>query len=180
MAGKRCASDQSQLALALARGDSVAAWARDNQVPKTTAFRWARSPAVRLEVECCRRRIIDQAVGILVGHADWAREQIVTIAMRAESESVRLAACRAILSSRTGLCRFEKLDRRLAHIEEQIFGRAKSAIVSSESRKAGNRSNRKTRTSDRDVVISYPLVSGECRPTFARVLNRESGERENR
>jgi hypothetical protein len=32
---------KTRLALAIAQGKSVAAWARDNQVPRGTAYRWA-------------------------------------------------------------------------------------------------------------------------------------------
>ena len=55
---------KTQLALALAQGVSAAEWARANQVPKNTAYRWARDLEVRKAVESYRRRTIDRAIGI--------------------------------------------------------------------------------------------------------------------
>ena len=37
------------LAEAIARGVSICSWARKNDVPKTTAYRWAQEPQVRIE-----------------------------------------------------------------------------------------------------------------------------------
>jgi hypothetical protein len=37
------------LALAIAEGESIAAWARHNGVPERTAFHWAQDPKVRRE-----------------------------------------------------------------------------------------------------------------------------------
>ncbi len=52
-----------RLAVAIAEGESVAVWARENGVHRGTAFRWAREPSVRRAVEACRRRTLDQAIG---------------------------------------------------------------------------------------------------------------------
>ena len=52
------------LAIALARGTSISAWARANDVAKETARRWSREPEVRAEIEAFRRRAIDRAVGV--------------------------------------------------------------------------------------------------------------------
>jgi hypothetical protein len=109
MTGRSYTVDQSHLILAVARGDSVKAWARANHVPKSTAYRWARSPEVRRTVEAARRCVIERAAGILAARADWACGQIEKIATNAESQSVRLQAYRA-LSSERGLSRFMKLN----------------------------------------------------------------------
>jgi hypothetical protein len=42
---------KTQLALAIAQGRSVALWASDNQVPRSTAYRWASQPELRATVE---------------------------------------------------------------------------------------------------------------------------------
>src|SRR6516162_3686593 len=39
------------LALAIAEGESIIAWAQHNGVPERTAFRWAQDPKVRREAE---------------------------------------------------------------------------------------------------------------------------------
>ena len=56
-------SKQHQLAVAIAQGKSVAAWASQNQMRGTTAFRWADDPDVRRQVQDLRRRHFDRALG---------------------------------------------------------------------------------------------------------------------
>ena len=47
------------LALAIARGQSIDAWAQQNGVSERTAFSWAKDPKVRREVEACRRQVVN-------------------------------------------------------------------------------------------------------------------------
>ena len=82
---------KTHLTLALAQGIRAAKWARDNQVPKNTAFRWAKDPKICKAVEACRRRTIDHAVGRMTRHATWAADAIVAIAKQAESVRLRAA-----------------------------------------------------------------------------------------
>jgi hypothetical protein len=49
-------------------------------------------------VEACRRRLIDQAIGMLSGKATWSVGRITRLADSAESESVRLRALRGMLT----------------------------------------------------------------------------------
>ena len=51
MADEAPKGTKSQLAFALAHGGSVAAWARDNEVPKRTAYRWSKYANVRKTTE---------------------------------------------------------------------------------------------------------------------------------
>ena len=76
------------LALAIAEGESIIAWAEHNGVPERTAFRWAQDPKVRREVEACPRRVVNQAIGWLTGMALNAVDGIAHLAKGAESESV--------------------------------------------------------------------------------------------
>ncbi len=78
------------LALAIAQGQSIAAWAKKNDVARSTAFRWASEPEVRREAEATRRRALGQAIGRLSSVAMKAANGIVTLAK--ESESVQLKA----------------------------------------------------------------------------------------
>src|SRR4051794_15047087 len=55
------------LALTVAEGDSIAEWARQNGVPERTAQRWAQDRNVRREVDACRRRALNEAIGRLTG-----------------------------------------------------------------------------------------------------------------
>ena len=86
------------LALAIAQGRSVALWAHDNDVPRSTAYRWACQPDVRASAESCHRRAQDRALGRMANRAYWAGYRVATLARDAESEAVRLRALRSVLS----------------------------------------------------------------------------------
>jgi len=98
MSGELPKGKKTQLALAIAQGKSVALWARDNQVAKRTAYRWATDPKVRRLVESCHHRALNRAVGRMARRATWASDQIAKLATGAESESVKLRALRSIFS----------------------------------------------------------------------------------
>ena len=78
------------LALAIAEGESIIAWAQENGVPERTAFRWAQDPKVRREVEACRRRALNPGAPGLTGMTMNAVDEIVTLAKEVESGSVQL------------------------------------------------------------------------------------------
>jgi hypothetical protein len=118
MAGEHRESAKEELALALAQGISAAKWARANDVCKMTAYRWAKEPEVREMVESYRRRVIDQAIGRLAKRTISAVEGIAKLASDAESESVRLSACRAILADTIAVSRHWNLEAKVAVIEE--------------------------------------------------------------
>jgi hypothetical protein len=109
-----------QLAQALAQGISAAKWARANDVPRNTAYRWSREPAVRKEVDAFRRSAIDLAVGRMSKRTSWAADGIVALADGAESESVRLRAYRAIFSDMISVSNFSGLEDRITEIEERL------------------------------------------------------------
>ena len=113
-------NQKSQLAVAIAQGMTVAAWARKNNVPRRTAFRWASEPKIRASVESARRRALDRAVGRMAKHVTWAADGIARLAKNADSESVRLAALRAIFSNMMAVSEFAGLEERMTQIEEQL------------------------------------------------------------
>ncbi len=108
------------LALAIAGGESIAAWAQENGVSERTAFYWAKDPKVRREVEACRRRVVNQAIGRLTGMATKAVDGITHLAQEADSESVQLRAWRAILADMMSVSKFSDLEYRMTEIEEQL------------------------------------------------------------
>jgi hypothetical protein len=93
---------KAQLALAIAQGISVAAWARASGVPSATAYRWAGDPVVRKTAETCRRRMMEAANRRMAKHSAWAADEIVRLAKSTESDSVKLEAFRTILANTTG------------------------------------------------------------------------------
>lgn len=126
MPGEDRQSKKTLLALALAQGRSITTWARTNEVPRRTAYRWAGEPAVRSAVRLYRRRAVDRAVGRLATSATWAADRLTKLAKNAESESVQLGALRAILSHMMTVSEFATLEESVAQIEEQLRDRAHS------------------------------------------------------
>src|SRR5438309_1582985 len=91
------ANGTDDLALRLARGESVAAAAKAMNVPERTAYRWASAADFKARVRELRREMVAAAVGRLSYVADAA---VVTLASLLKSEhpaSVRCGAARAIL-----------------------------------------------------------------------------------
>src|SRR5438128_2490055 len=108
---------QDQLALAIARGNSVAAWARHNDVPRSTAFRWAKEQGVRRLVSDCRRRALDRALGRMASHSGWAVKAIIQLAGTSKSDSVKLTALRALLRDQMEVSQHTELEYRMCEIE---------------------------------------------------------------
>jgi hypothetical protein len=121
--GKHPEGQKTKFALAIAQGTSVAAWSRANDVPKRTAYGWSKEPKVQAAVESYRRRAVDRAIGRMAKRATWAADGIVQLAKDAESESVRLAALRAIMFDMMSVSKFSGMERRMAHIEEHFRDR---------------------------------------------------------
>jgi hypothetical protein len=111
---------KTQLALAIARGESITAWARHHDVPERTAFRWASDPKVRRAVEAWRRRALNRAIGRLASLSMRAVKGIARLGKAAESEAVRLRAWRAVLADQMAVSRFSDLEQRMVEIEEQL------------------------------------------------------------
>jgi hypothetical protein len=114
---------KSQLALLIARGKTITAWASQNEVPLPTAYRWSRDPKVRGEVQEWRRYVLDLAIGRMARLSLKATDGIAKLGAGAESESVQLRAWRAILADQMAVSKFSDLEYRMAVIEEQLRGR---------------------------------------------------------
>jgi len=120
-------SKQDQLALAMAQGKSVRAWARQNEVPRNTAYRWANDPDLRRQVEDWPRRALDQALGFMAAQSMRAVKAITKLGESAESESVQLRAWRAVLSDQIAVARHANLEYRVSQIEEKRRARTGNA-----------------------------------------------------
>jgi hypothetical protein len=127
MSGEAAESQKIKLTAAIAEGMSVALWAERNGVPERTAYRWASEPAVRAEIDLIRRIAFDQAIGRLAARASWAVEGIIKLAENAASESVRLAALRAVMSEFKSGSDFAALETRVAQLEEQLRAHAEDS-----------------------------------------------------
>jgi hypothetical protein len=109
---------KTALGIAMARGQSVAAWARQNGVAERTAHNWSNERIVREACDQWRRRVLNQAIGRMVRRSNKAVDGIERLAQEAESESVRLSAWRAILGDQMTLAKFSSLEHRMKELEE--------------------------------------------------------------
>jgi hypothetical protein len=89
-------------------------------VPERTAQRWAEDRNVRREVDACRRRALNQAIGRLTGMARNAVDGIAHLGKGADSESVQLRAWRGVLADLMSVSKFSVLEYRMTEIEEQL------------------------------------------------------------
>ena len=118
---------KEQLAVALAQGCSITAWARDNNVPRPTVYRWAKDPEVRKEMQECRRRIIDRTVGMMVKRLPCVVPKLAILATDSESESVRLRAIKILFTDMMAMSKFSCLEERMTQIEEKLDERDRMA-----------------------------------------------------
>jgi hypothetical protein len=58
-------SKREQLDIAIAQGKSAAAWARENNGPRSTAYSWADNPVCRRLVDDRRRRSLERVVNCM-------------------------------------------------------------------------------------------------------------------
>jgi hypothetical protein len=118
---------QDELAVAVAQGKSVAAWARRNDVPIATAYRWAKDPDLRRQAQDWRRRCLDRALGEMASHSRRAVRAMVQLSENADSDSVRLSAMRAVLRDQIAVSRHADLEHRVAVLEEKRAAREANA-----------------------------------------------------
>jgi hypothetical protein len=111
---------KANLALAMAGGSTVKAWADANGVADRTARTWSKSPEVLDQVEAIRREVLDRTVGRLSDHATAAVDEIVRLVTGAASEAVRLQAARAVLAELMVVSSYAALEGRMAEVERRI------------------------------------------------------------
>ena len=81
-------------------------------------------PKVRAAVEEYRRRVLDRAVGRMTDAVTWATMGIFALAKSAASESVKLAALRAVVSDMMAVSKFGGLEDRVTQIEGRVNANA--------------------------------------------------------
>jgi hypothetical protein len=129
--GKNNESKLEHLAMHVACGGSVASFARDHEIPRRTAYLWTKSDGFSEKVADYRDRVIDRLVGRLAKLGGKAVQGIGVLAEKAESEAVRLQACRAVLSDLIGIGnyatnarQFEELKAQVKALEDAIANRS--------------------------------------------------------
>jgi hypothetical protein len=127
MSEEKRQNHKSQLARAMAKGQSVAEWSRQSGVAQRTAYRWAKEAKFKAAVNSHRRRAIDHSVGRLTDKLASAADAIVKLSETAQSESVRLSAIKAMFGTVVAMSKFTGLEERITELEEQFHARTGSA-----------------------------------------------------
>jgi hypothetical protein len=112
-----------ELALAVAGGGSIRAWAKAHGISTTACYEWSREPEFKAKVERIRDRMTDRAVGTLTKNLVSAMEEMSRLARKGKQESTRLAACRAVAADLAGL-KSQDLARRVEAMEQQLRERS--------------------------------------------------------
>jgi hypothetical protein len=112
---------EAALLLALAGGRTVRAAARAAGVGERTAARRLADPAFRRQVAELRAEMVERALGRAARGMSAAADTLRQL-LRAEKESVRLGAARALLELTVRLREGVELEQRLRALEERAAG----------------------------------------------------------
>lgn len=104
------------LALAMARGLTLADAARSLSINERTARRWAEAPGFDGQVDALRRRLIDDTIGKLAGLAGKAAAKFEQL-METGSPTVQLGSAKAIMANLIEIQAHADMARRLAELE---------------------------------------------------------------
>ena len=88
---------QTQFALSIARGNTVAGAARESGTPQSTAYRWLGDPTVATMVSAYRRRIVSETIGQVTSMGRAAADRIRTL-IDSDDESIALKAATTALA----------------------------------------------------------------------------------
>ena len=119
MAGNGRKNGRQAVILALAGGETVAAAARKTDVGERTIHRWRQDAAFCREVEQARAEMFSRALGCIAEGCASGALVLRKLALKAKSESVQLAASRALLELGPRLRESVELEERLRALEER-------------------------------------------------------------
>ena len=108
------------LARAVARGRSVIAWARQNEVNIEVAREWSQLPDFRQNVEADRFDICDRMAGKLARISSRAIDRLVEISERSGLSSVSVSATNALLKNWIEVSKFFVMEKKMEVLTAQI------------------------------------------------------------
>jgi len=111
---------RAQFAVAMAMGQKISVWAKQNGVPRRTCYDWSQTPEYKVAVRDIRRRAIDRAVGQFARHLAKAVGRVALLATEAQSQSVQLQAARVILKESLRVRDHVDLAEQLVDIERRL------------------------------------------------------------
>jgi hypothetical protein len=116
-------SKDAALALALARGLTIARAAKTAGVSEATAYRRLREEPFRQTVRDLRTQMTAEAVGVLAAASADAARTLTMLATKSKREEIALAAARAVLDQAARLREQTDLAQELADLRAMVEGR---------------------------------------------------------
>ncbi len=114
--GEKLGRKDEQAILALLTRPTIPEAAKACGVGEATLWRWMQEPEFRDRYRQARRQVLEGAIASLQQAAGEAATTLRTL-LKAESETVRLGACRAILEQATKGADLLDLEARIAALE---------------------------------------------------------------
>lgn len=104
-------------AMELATGASITDAHTALDIPRTTAFRWAKAPEVRAEVDAVRADVRRQIVQRLVNECSTALDALHDVLTTGKSEQAKVLAARTVLEETRHHVEVTELADRIAELE---------------------------------------------------------------
>ena len=120
MAGSGRRNADAALIAALAAGLTQQQAAKQTGVGERTVYRRLQEPGFRAEVQAARRAVVEQAIGVCTASSVAAAKTLLELLAGAESEAVRLATARTLLSEARGGLDWLDLEARVAELERRV------------------------------------------------------------
>lgn len=108
------------LAQALSRGQAVASWAQRNESDVRLAREWCEAPEFIELVDSNRRDSVKRLVGKLQRAAERASKRMDELAQSDKSESVKLAAARALFATWLEVSEHFDFAEQVAQIKKRV------------------------------------------------------------
>jgi transposase-like protein len=137
--GRNRESKCELLAIHVASGGSVASFARDHGIHVRTAYAWTKDAGFDAKVIAARAAVLDKLVGRLAKLGSRAVQQIGILSTKADSENVRLAASRAVLSDLIGLGTYAVSSKQFDELQAQVKALAEALEAKASSDANGDR-----------------------------------------
>ena len=117
---RRNQNQRYQFAVAMALGQRLSVWAKQNGVPRRTCYKWRETPEYEATVQDVRRRAVDRAIGQFSRNLTKAVGRIAQLATEADSQSVQLQAARAVLRESIKFREHFDLEEEMTEIERRL------------------------------------------------------------
>lgn len=118
---KHDASMAEDLAVHVARGGRVSAWAKDKDISEHAAFRLHKKPGVQLRIATLRAEMTEAAVGMASNYLDRGMARLAQIIAKGEAgDTVMIAAVNALVAGMAKLKSIGDLEARIAKMEAEI------------------------------------------------------------